>query len=298
MFSRIGFAMGFFFLIHQLTVAVVSYMVQTLLPSLANQGWYFWLMNYACLYLIAFPVCVRILSGVPDGTYDKKARLRLSRGNIVVLAIMSIGIVYPLNMLTTLLSTFVSQFKEGGLTNPLEVIVLSSNPWVNLLFVGLIAPVMEEILFRGILLTKLIRFGGKTYVFFSAFLFALFHANLYQLLYAFVLGSMFATVTYYTGTIKHSILLHIIVNIIGGGVGSLLLHYGNETVMGVWGIIVLGMVIFGLFVLFRFWRKYKDAIRFEPGILPFPGRKAALLNRGMVFYMVLIAIVLVISVIM
>ena len=47
----------------------------------------------------------------------------------------------------------------------------------------------------------------------TAILFGLFHANFSQFFYAVALGMIFAYVTLKTGTIKYSIILHIVVNI-------------------------------------------------------------------------------------
>ncbi len=56
------------------------------------------------------------------------------------------------------------------------------------LYVCLFAPVAEEILFRGLILRDMERYGKKFAIFTSAFLFGIFHGNLIQTPYAFLVG--------------------------------------------------------------------------------------------------------------
>lgn len=56
------------------------------------------------------------------------------------------------------------------------------------LYVCVLGPVAEELLFRGLLLRTLAPFSKKLAIFASALLFGLFHGNLLQTPYAFVLG--------------------------------------------------------------------------------------------------------------
>lgn len=55
-------------------------------------------------------------------------------------------------------------------------------------YVGILAPISEEILFRGVLLRSLQPFGKKFAILASAFLFGIFHGNLVQSPFAFVIG--------------------------------------------------------------------------------------------------------------
>lgn len=56
------------------------------------------------------------------------------------------------------------------------------------LYAGLLAPIAEEILFRGLILRSLQPYGKKTAIFVSALLFGLFHGNIVQTPFAFAVG--------------------------------------------------------------------------------------------------------------
>lgn len=85
----------------------------------------------------------------------------------------------------------------------------------QLLALGLIVPIAEELLFRGIIFRRLrMEFGRKVSICISAFLFGLIHANVSQFIYAFVLGAIFAYLYEVFATIWAPICLHIVANVV------------------------------------------------------------------------------------
>ncbi len=82
--------------------------------------------------------------------------------------------------------------------------------------VVLVAPVTEEVVFRGMLLRGLsVRLGAGGAVFVSALLFALFHANPWQLGPSFLLGLLYGWWTVRTGSLWPAILGHALNNATG-----------------------------------------------------------------------------------
>lgn len=293
-FSRIGLALALFMGIAQGSSFALGLAVSRVAPHLAETGWFLWVLSYGPLYLIAFPLFFVTMNHLPTMGEGLVERQKLSVEQMVKMVIISIGIIYPLNLLTLLFSFIVEMIRGKGLTNPLQEIALASNPWIMLLFAVIIAPIMEEIIFRRMLYNKLIGLGGKVYVLFSAFVFALFHANLYQMFYAFALGVLFAGITYYTGTIRYSIILHMVINFIGSGAGTLLLTYGSEGIVGIWGLLILSMVIVGINMGVKWMKQHRSEVNFGP--TPYPvSASTALINPGMLLYMGIISALIVLS---
>ena len=88
-------------------------------------------------------------------------------------------------------------------------------PLLGMLYIIIIAPVFEEILYRGIIFGGLRR-KGQSFVFsayLSALLFGLMHMNVSQGINAFVLGLLVAYVYEQTGNLKISIGLHLLNNL-------------------------------------------------------------------------------------
>lgn len=79
---------------------------------------------------------------------------------------------------------------------------------------GLLGPILEELLFRGIVFNKLKRFNKQMKsILLTSFIFALFHANPIQMLYAFCLSFILIYVYEKYKNIKAPIIVHIASNI-------------------------------------------------------------------------------------
>ncbi len=87
------------------------------------------------------------------------------------------------------------------------------NPWVALFPVVLVAPVTEEILFRGIILRGFLeRYRVGAALVLSSILFMFLHVNIYQFAGAFIFGLVFAWWAWRTGSLAPCILGHLFVN--------------------------------------------------------------------------------------
>lgn len=89
--------------------------------------------------------------------------------------------------------------------------MLNYDSIIMTLYIALIAPILEELMFRGVILRVLMKHGKFFAIVFSSLLFGLLHGNLSQLFFATVVGIILAYVTT-EYSIKWSILLHIINN--------------------------------------------------------------------------------------
>lgn len=106
------------------------------------------------------------------------------------------------------------------------------------------APISEEILFRGIVM-RLAKKGGSYMFanFVQAFAFGVFHGNIIQGIYAFVLGLMLGYVAYSRNSLYKSIWLHMVVNISGIIIIPQLLNIVSAGI-GVESAYILGCIVF------------------------------------------------------
>ena len=87
--------------------------------------------------------------------------------------------------------------------------------WLALLGYGVLAPFSEEVCFRGILYPYFAKWmKAPVAVLLSALLFALYHMNLVQGIYAFVMGAVMAAVVHKTKALSASILFHMTSNLL------------------------------------------------------------------------------------
>ena len=107
------------------------------------------------------------------------------------------------------------------------------------LYAGILAPITEEILFRGLIQRSILPFGKKFAIFVSSLTFGLFHGNLIQTPYAFAVGLVLGYVAA-EYNIFWAMVLHMINNLLLGDVIYRLLgSLPDEAVnLIVWGIIL------------------------------------------------------------
>lgn len=88
---------------------------------------------------------------------------------------------------------------------------------INYLTLILLVPIVEEIMFRGLLfgiLKRRLPFGAATFL--SSLAFGIGHGNAMQIGYALIAGMILCTLYYYTKSIYASIIAHGVFNLVGG----------------------------------------------------------------------------------
>ncbi|WP_027624036.1 CPBP family intramembrane glutamic endopeptidase [Clostridium lundense] len=140
-----------------------------------------------------------------------KETLRFNKINVKdVFFIILIAItVQPLVMGLSGLSAFIMPNTFGQvISNP----VVNSSLWITVLVIGIVPALLEEITFRGIVLSGYndvsIRKGAVS----TAVYFAIMHYDLQRFLYTFVLGFIFVYLVRITNSIFSSMLCHGLVN--------------------------------------------------------------------------------------
>ena len=85
---------------------------------------------------------------------------------------------------------------------------------VILAVVGVLAPVAEEMVFRGLVYARLKDYlGGRWGILLSGFIFGIYHGNMVQFIFAFCLGCWFAWLYQKSGNLLIPILAHVAVNV-------------------------------------------------------------------------------------
>ncbi len=112
------------------------------------------------------------------------------------------------------LSGFMSLF---GL-EPVMADIISPGETLPLLIftlnIAVIAPIVEEVVFRGVIMNTLRRFGDCFALLISSLLFALVHMNLVQIPNAFIMGLVIGYFTLYSGSLWTGIFIHMLNNIL------------------------------------------------------------------------------------
>lgn len=120
-------------------------------------------------------------------------------------------------ILSPIFDMFENQFQNKEVSSVINKFTVDQ----LLLYIGIyiyqslaIAPIMEELLFRGVILKGIMnKYSMRKSIVISSILFAIIHSNLQQGVYAFISSIIFSLIHIYTDSIKFSIVAHFLNNI-------------------------------------------------------------------------------------
>lgn len=160
----------------------------------------------------------------------------VSRQVLLVSVVFVFAAMYVLNLL----------IEQTGLPNSNEeaFIAMSRNPF-GLLSIALLAPILEELLFRGAIEGYLLREGRSPWgaIVVSSLIFGVVHMNPAQIPFAFLLGMMFGWLYYRTGSLLPGVVGHVLNNSVAAanmilyGDATLEEQVHDEVMMWVWAAI-------------------------------------------------------------
>lgn len=123
-----------------------------------------------------------------------------------------------------------------------------------------LAPFGEEILFRGFLLQNFKRYSVRFAIIFSAILFGIYHGNIVQTPFAFILGLLLGYITVSYG-LKYAIAVHIFNNmVLADFLDRFLQLFSENTATTISTIIMGSLALGGLYYLYRFWHTQRQKL--------------------------------------
>lgn len=304
--------LGGMFLVGTLVIYAVQLLIMALVsflrPEWLENGDIFLAVSTLPMYLIGMPVLILLVKMLPAETPQRRS---MGAGQFLMAVIMCFGFVYITNFLGNIITTVIGILKGGNVQNQLVDVTSSVSLWMIALYMVICAPIMEEYIFRKLIVDRTMRYGQGTAVLVSGLMFGLFHGNLNQFVYAFVLGVFLAFLYVKTGNLKITIAIHMMINFMGGLVSSALMRmidldayldlaadmdipammaYISENMAGLLAygalmVFVLGCLIAGL-VLFIVCLA-KRRFSFARGQVVIPGGRrfrTVALNLGMALY--------------
>lgn len=218
-YSRVGWALCAILAAGLASQLLISLALKTFWPDgcwLTTASTGKWLLNFVPLYAIAIPTGMLLLRNVPAAPPQPS---KLSAKHFWIFLPICFFLMYCGSFAGQILSSLLS---GGDAQNALDEFALDSNP-VKILFIAILAPLFEEFVFRKQLIDRTRIYGEKTAAFLSALTFALFHTNLFQFFYAFLVGWIFAYIYLRTGKLRYPAIMHAIINFMGSVVAPWIL---------------------------------------------------------------------------
>ena len=305
-FSRIGASLCL--------MVVVWYALATMLEgalyaAVGGKGetpnWVTYVGSGVPLYLIAMPIAVMLMG---KSTVIETRKFDMKPGLFFKLLLMCLPMMWAGSVFGSMLSMVLS---NGEATDRVADLAMQTNIW-NVVFLVIVGPIFEEWLFRKQLIDHTRKYGEKTAILLSGLAFGLFHMNLFQFFYAFLLGLMFGYVYTRTSKLRYSTAMHMIINFNGGVLAPWVLtrvdldqlekvseaaENGNAAAMEQWAsqnveglaIMLVYFVLYGAVILAGFVLLIRNFKKFEfytaPEELPRGTRaKTVCGNVGMIMF--------------
>ena len=186
----------------------ISFLLARFAPDVYRGPWGLYLSDTLPFYLVAVPLCAILMYRLPRQVPQKR-RIGAARYTMMLLVAVLFLVA------GALVGNFVNMILKAITGNPPSNIsdtISGGNVFVTLLMVGVLAPVVEEFIFRKVLIDGVRRFGESIAILLSGLVFGLAHGNFGQCFYAVGLGLVFAYIYCKSGKLYLTIIPHVVIN--------------------------------------------------------------------------------------
>ena len=299
-FSALGW--GYLLLVLAIYVGALALQLAAgyLWPQAFSAWWWNWLLSLAPLYGVGLPLLWVILRRIPAAPHNRQWVNRCAATeekppftfkSWMILLIIGLGCMYAGGLLGNAVMSILSAAVGYDYRSGLNSLVEESPLWMTCIGTCICAPIGEEILFRKLLVDRARGYGDRVAILLSGLLFGLFHGNLFQLFYAFLLGMLLAYVYTRSGDLRWCVAMHAAVNFLGSIVIprlALLLPADGVSFTSPLQILVTvfllvwqyGLIVAAAVLTGSLWCRRK----LSPGSTPLPGGRMAPVfrNPGMI----------------
>ncbi|MBR2972207.1 MAG: CPBP family intramembrane metalloprotease [Clostridia bacterium] len=314
LFSRVFLALLSYILIsHIVTNATYTILSVALTreqyTAFATSGIWPVVISSVVQYILAFPIFLLILMGTRKSQRTEMTSLSLS--DFTLLFFIGQTFMFAGNLIGNMINSFfgalIGKLPENGIATAINETPL----WVIVIFMVILGPIVEELMFRKIIIDRLSVYGDRVAIIFSAVSFGLMHGNLYQFFYAAMLGALLGYVYAKTRKVKYTVYMHMIINFLGS-VGTLIIQdYTFElqemlaalqngapvnvlallayaTIVFIYSNLQNGMIIAGVIALVHYIRKRKINISPDKDVYLPDGEivKNGVSNTGAILFLI------------
>lgn len=225
-FKKVCFRLGLFMTVLFLSRAVLSVFLSFLYPAIGYDDFSPFIQElislvFSVTFLYAVPMISaaflleRPLKNSPNRVYGKPKYF----GRAMAMFPAGYGLAISVRLLSLWITTLIVSGSGGEPSHIVsDSMMVTDMPTALLKFfqLAVIAPVLEELLLRGMVMEKLRPYGNGFAIFLSALLFGLMHANFEQFFYAAALGVFLGYIAISTRSIITTTIMHAMFNSISG----------------------------------------------------------------------------------
>lgn len=277
-----------------------------------------WLLGVGPMYVIGLPLLLLITKSMKTKKREKKS---LKFSEFCALFLICEGVMFVGNTIGTTLNSILGGILGHDINNSTSTLIESSPILLIFTVAVVIGPIIEELIFRKLMIDRLSRFGDVVAILVSGVAFGLFHGNFYQFFYSAMLGIILGFVYTKTGKWLYTAILHMVINFFGSVVAlpmiriyermaenALLLEAGEKIdmlqfmsdamIVGSYSVIEYAMMISGIILLIYAFMKKKVKVENNAELYLPNGEitKNALINVGTILFVITSMILFAVSV--
>lgn len=303
-FTRIGLACFILGMVSMLISIASRLLIRDAFPWIASNGVTATLVSYgitlASLYVIALPLASLALNPLPRVSPIKE---KMKASHIVAGICMSFMFTFVGSYISEFLVFIPTATAPLATTSTETLSVLSNNELIiHAIVLTLVFPILEELVFRKFLCSRILPLGEGYAVFLSAIIYGLVGGELYQFPHSFLIGIFFSFIYVKTGKIIYSIIFHVAINLYSTAIGIFLLakipiddllsalgtdasesemtafinEHIHELQIYLWtSIALIGLIIAGFIICYKAVKRGKFSL--DSGIIP-PEKKHRVSN--------------------
>lgn len=194
---------------------------------------------------------------------------------------------FVFNMIFSLIGSYLTAFlNAGGITVPTNDFSIkdpsAAAVFMQLVYAVILAPIFEEIIYRGLILSMLSPYSKSAAVIVSALSFGLMHGNIPQAISACATGVIYAMIAVHCNSVVPTIIIHSINNMLANftDIGEALNVPHYETIFS---FLIIMVALAGFFIMCTHIKDLK--IKEEPKALaPVQVRKYTFTNPAIILY--------------
>lgn len=252
--KKIGFTIGIALILLVFLQTILAYIFGIILPKFINTD-----INTLNIILNGLVSCVSlgiVILYIYSNIKDKEEAKTISGKKAFEITFVGIALIAIVQVALSWI------YSKIGLNYDIfdELSVVPSNTLISnilyLIAIVVIPAIFEELLFRKAIINYSKKYGKAFAVIFSAILFGLFHMNLNQGIFAFLIGIIFGIIAIQTSSIKLTVLLHFLNNLYAA-LQVILSGFALE----MFNNIILAVIIFAIIILIKTLPKVRNIKR-------------------------------------
>lgn len=212
-FSKVGLGMFVLVLIISVAQLVAINVIYSLWPDFCVKNYN--LVSMLPITIVGLPGFF-IMNKLNENAPKIEQKFAFGVKQFIPFIFIAVAAMSVFSFIANLLNVVLSSMVDRQATTAVGELIAESPMWQNILTIAILAPILEELLFRKLIIDKFSRYGEGVAILVSALMFGLYHGNIVQFIYATVLGLVFGYVYAKSRNIIFTIIMHMVVNLFSG----------------------------------------------------------------------------------